>query len=167
MKSILEELFYGNVCPNTDCRSGGKEAKALMGYIADHHDALLKELTEKQKERLEKLNDCRTQCHNHRPCRWLALAPLGHVTRLSLKARRKVCQPRDFYRHAPKGAFLFAPFYWLTRERVNKLFYAQLIIFIILLQLIPYVLLDCLFIASYCIYIVSSTPEMSIPIFIL
>ena len=105
--------------------------------------------------------------HNHRPCRWLALAPLGHVTRLSLKARRKVCQPRDFYRHAPKGAFLFAPFYRLTRERVNKLFYAQLIVFIILLQLIPYVLLDCLFIASYCIYIVSSTPEMSIPIFIL
>ena len=61
MKSILEELFYSNVCPNTDCRSGGKEAKALMGYIVNHHDALLKELTEKQKERLEKLNDCRTQ----------------------------------------------------------------------------------------------------------
>lgn len=46
MKSILEELFYGNVCPSTDCRSGGKEAKALMGYVADHHDALLKELTD-------------------------------------------------------------------------------------------------------------------------
>ena len=27
--------------------------------------------------------------HNHRPCRWLALAPVGHVDRLSLKARRK------------------------------------------------------------------------------
>ena len=27
MKSILEELFYGNVCPNTDCRSKGKETK--------------------------------------------------------------------------------------------------------------------------------------------
>ena len=26
MKSILEELFYGNVCPNTDCRSKEKEA---------------------------------------------------------------------------------------------------------------------------------------------
>ena len=21
MRSILEELFYGNICPNTDCRS--------------------------------------------------------------------------------------------------------------------------------------------------
>ena len=29
-----------------------------MGYIADHHDALLKELTDKQKEILEKFDDC-------------------------------------------------------------------------------------------------------------
>ena len=33
MRSILEELFYGNVCPNTDCRSNDKETKKLMGYI--------------------------------------------------------------------------------------------------------------------------------------
>ena len=47
--------------------------------------------------------------HNHRPCRWLAPAPVGHVNRLSLKARRKVCQPHDFYRHAPKGALFICP----------------------------------------------------------
>ena len=58
MRSILEELFYGNVCPNTDCRSTGKETKELMGYIADHHDALFGELTDKQKETLEKFDDC-------------------------------------------------------------------------------------------------------------
>ena len=58
MNSILEELFYGNVCPNTDCRSADKETKELMGYIADHHDTLLKELTDKQKETLEKFDDC-------------------------------------------------------------------------------------------------------------
>ena len=58
MRSILEELFYGNVCPNTDCRSKDKETKQLMGYIADHHDTLLKELTNKQKETLEKFDDC-------------------------------------------------------------------------------------------------------------
>ena len=58
MKSILEELFYGNVCPNTDCRSKDKETKELMGYIADHHDTLLKELKDKQKEILEKFEDC-------------------------------------------------------------------------------------------------------------
>ena len=58
MKSILEELFYGNVCPNTDCRSKDKETKELMGYVADHHDSLLSTLTDNQKEILEKFNDC-------------------------------------------------------------------------------------------------------------
>ena len=58
MRSILEELFYGNVCPNTDCRSKDKETKELMGYIADHHSALNETLTDKQKELFEKFNDC-------------------------------------------------------------------------------------------------------------
>ena len=58
MGSILEELFYGNVCPNTDCRSKDKETKELMGYIADHHSALNETLTDKQKEIFEKFNDC-------------------------------------------------------------------------------------------------------------
>ena len=44
MRSILEELFYGNICPNTDRRSHDKETKQLMGYIADHHDNLLTSL---------------------------------------------------------------------------------------------------------------------------
>ena len=58
MRSILEELFYGNICPNTDCRSKDKETNELMGYIADHHSALNETLTDKQKELFEKFNDC-------------------------------------------------------------------------------------------------------------
>ena len=58
MRSILEELFYGNICPNTDCRSHDKETKQLMGYIADHHDNLLSTLNDQQKELLEKFDDC-------------------------------------------------------------------------------------------------------------
>ena len=58
MRSILEELFYGNICPNTDCRSHDKETKQLMGYIADHHDKLLSTLNDQQKEILEKFDDC-------------------------------------------------------------------------------------------------------------
>jgi hypothetical protein len=58
MRSILEELFYGNICPNTDCRSHDNETKQLMGYIADHHDNLLSTLNELQKELLEKFDDC-------------------------------------------------------------------------------------------------------------
>lgn len=58
MRTILEDLFYGNICPNTDCRSHDKETKQLMGYIADHHDNLLSTLNEQQKEILEKFDDC-------------------------------------------------------------------------------------------------------------
>ena len=57
MKSILEELFYGNICPNTDCRNQD-ETKELMGYLATHHKTLLKELDDKQKEVFEKFDDC-------------------------------------------------------------------------------------------------------------
>ena len=58
MISILEELFYVNICPNTDCSSHDKETKQLMGYIADHHDNLLSTLNDQQKEILEKFDDC-------------------------------------------------------------------------------------------------------------
>ena len=58
MRSILEELFYGNICPNTDCRSHDKETNQLMSYIADHHDNLLSTLNDQQKEILEKFDDC-------------------------------------------------------------------------------------------------------------
>ena len=58
MRSILEELFYGNIYPNTDCRSHDKVTKQLMGYIADHHDNLLSTLNDQQKELLEKFDDC-------------------------------------------------------------------------------------------------------------
>ena len=58
MRSILEELFYGNICPNTDCRNHDKETKQLISYIADHHDNLLSTLNDQQKETLEKFDDC-------------------------------------------------------------------------------------------------------------
>ena len=58
MRSIIEELFYGNICPNTDCRTQDNETKQLMGYIANHHDALLSTLNDQQKEILEKFDDC-------------------------------------------------------------------------------------------------------------
>ena len=58
MRSILEELWYGNVCPSEGCRGVTKETKELMKYIAEHHDNLHAALTEKQKETLEKFDDC-------------------------------------------------------------------------------------------------------------
>ena len=58
MQSVLEELWYGNICPNECCRKTTPEVKELMGYIADHHEALLGMLTDKQKETFEKFDDC-------------------------------------------------------------------------------------------------------------
>ena len=58
MKSILEELFYGNICPSTDCRSKDGQAKKLMEHLANHHEKLNNTLTDKQKELLEKFDDC-------------------------------------------------------------------------------------------------------------
>ena len=61
MRSILEELFYGNVCPSEDSWSCTKEVTELSGYIADHHNDLRSTLTDKQKEILDKLNDCQNE----------------------------------------------------------------------------------------------------------
>ena len=58
MRSILEELWYGNVCPSEGCREVKKETKELMKFIAEHHDNLYATLNEKQKELLEKFDDC-------------------------------------------------------------------------------------------------------------
>ena len=58
MKSILEELWYGNVCPNEASKELSPQAKELIGYIARHHDELYASLTDKQKELLEKYNEC-------------------------------------------------------------------------------------------------------------
>ena len=58
MRSVLEELYYGNICPSADSGSKGEQARQLMDYIADHHESLSKTLSEEQKEILEKFDDC-------------------------------------------------------------------------------------------------------------
>ena len=58
MKSILEELFYENVCPSSDCHSKDEQTKKLMEHLADHHEKLNNTLTDKQKELLAKFDDC-------------------------------------------------------------------------------------------------------------
>ena len=56
--SIINELWRGNVCPQTDNRSNSPEMKELMEYMARHHDDLLKTMTDEQKEIFEKFDDC-------------------------------------------------------------------------------------------------------------
>ena len=61
MRSILDELFYGNICGTEDSWSCTDEVKELSGFIADHHDSLRKALTDEQRELFDKLNDCQTE----------------------------------------------------------------------------------------------------------
>ena len=58
MMSILQELWRGNICPQTDSRNNSSEMKQLMEYMARHHDDLLKTMTDEQKEIFEKFDDC-------------------------------------------------------------------------------------------------------------
>ncbi len=57
MTSILEELWYGNICPNDASRKVTKEEKKIMGNLADCHDELFASLSDKQKELFVKFQD--------------------------------------------------------------------------------------------------------------
>ena len=61
MKSIIEELWYGNIDPHNDRLINTPEMKQLIEYIAHHHEDLLKTLSDEQKEIFEKLDDCQRE----------------------------------------------------------------------------------------------------------
>lgn len=58
MKSIINELWHGNIIPQEDSRTNSKEMKELLGYMARHHENLEKSFSDEQKETFEKLHDC-------------------------------------------------------------------------------------------------------------
>ena len=58
MCKTIEELWHGNISPQTDSRNNSPEMKQLMEYMARHHDDLLKSLSDEQKETFEKFEDC-------------------------------------------------------------------------------------------------------------
>ena len=58
MKGIIDELWHGNIVPQSDSRNNSQEMKQLMEYLARHHEDLLKGMTDEQKEILEKFYDC-------------------------------------------------------------------------------------------------------------
>ena len=58
MKSMIDELWYGNVSPMDDTRNNTEEMKELMSYIARHQEELIATLTDEQKAIFEKFDDC-------------------------------------------------------------------------------------------------------------
>ena len=58
MKSIIGELWHGNIVPQEDSRTNTKEMKELLNCIIRHNDDLEKTFTNEQKEIFQKLHDC-------------------------------------------------------------------------------------------------------------
>ena len=58
MKSIINQLWHGNIVPQEDGRNNTKEMKELISYIARHDEDLEKLLTNEQKAIFEKYQDC-------------------------------------------------------------------------------------------------------------
>ena len=58
MRSVINELWHGNIIPQEDSRNNSPEMKELMEYMARHHEDLLKTMPDEQKEIFEKFDDC-------------------------------------------------------------------------------------------------------------
>ena len=58
MKSVINELWLGNINPQTDSRNNSKDMKELMEYMAHHHEDLLKTMNDEQKAIFKKFDDC-------------------------------------------------------------------------------------------------------------
>ena len=58
MKSIIRELWQGNVMPPEDARKNTPEMAQLLDYISRHNEDLQKTMTDEQKKIFEKFLDC-------------------------------------------------------------------------------------------------------------
>lgn len=58
VKSIINEIWRGNIVPQEDSRINSKEMKELLGFMARHHETLEKSFSNEQKEIFEKFHDC-------------------------------------------------------------------------------------------------------------
>ena len=58
MKSIINEIWHGNVIPQEDSRTNSTEMKELLNYMARHHEELEKSFSDEQQATFEKFHDC-------------------------------------------------------------------------------------------------------------
>ena len=58
MRSIINEIWHGNVIPQEDSRTNSPEMKELLNYMARHHEELEKSFSDEQKATFEKFHDC-------------------------------------------------------------------------------------------------------------
>ena len=58
MRSIINEIWHGNIIPQESGQTNTKEMKELLSYMARHHEDLEKSFTDEQKETFQKFHDC-------------------------------------------------------------------------------------------------------------
>ena len=64
MMKTINELLYGNVSPFEQCTRGDKRLKELLKLVARNREELDSTLTDKQKETLEKFEECMNEMHS-------------------------------------------------------------------------------------------------------
>ena len=62
--NIINELWYGNISPFEQCTRCDKRLKELLKLVARNREELDGTLTDKQKEILEKFEDCMNEMHS-------------------------------------------------------------------------------------------------------
>lgn len=66
MKSIIKELWYGNISGEMMNGEAIAQEKELMEYIVRHRSSLLETLSDEQKEIFEKLDVCYAELNDTR-----------------------------------------------------------------------------------------------------
>ena len=61
---ILDELWYGNISPFEQCTWGDKRLKELLKLVSRNREELCGMLTDKQKETLEKFEECMNEMYS-------------------------------------------------------------------------------------------------------
>ena len=68
MKSVLEELYYGNIRPFTNCREVSEEKQKVHQKMEDYRNQLLDRLTGEQKQLLEEYESCASEITSQTEC---------------------------------------------------------------------------------------------------
>ena len=62
--SMIEELFYGNICPCEKSLTRGSEYSHLLDLAVKNEEKLSELLSPQQKEMFEKVKECMTDMNN-------------------------------------------------------------------------------------------------------
>lgn len=68
MKSVLEELYYGNIRPFANRREVSEEKQKVLQRMEDYRNQLLDSMTPEQKHLLEEYENCASEITSQTEC---------------------------------------------------------------------------------------------------